>query len=125
MKKRFHTNFDVPIIQKTYDFYKELHVVLVGFPKLERYSLGAKLENETIDLLKRLLTAGNCSRIQKLPALQNASVTLDVIKLLIRLAKDIRAIDTKKYLVFEEKLQEIGKMLGGWIKATKQISLSG
>lgn len=91
---------------------------------MERYSLGIKLENESTGLLKELFIAGSCDRMQKLPALQNASVILDFVKLLVRLAKDTKTIDTKKYLLLEEKLQEIGKMLGGWIKATKQISFS-
>ncbi len=95
----------------------------MAFPKRERYSLGTKLEYEAIELLEKLFIAGTLDRIQKLSALIQASAKLDVLKILIRLAKDIQALDTKKYLLLEEKLQEIGKMLGGWIKATKQNSL--
>jgi len=31
-----------------------------------------------------------------------------------------RQIDNKKYLQLEQLLQEVGKMLGGWLKAAKQ-----
>jgi hypothetical protein len=32
------------------------------------------------------------------------------------LLKDIKSIPEKKYILLEENLYEIGKMLGGWIK---------
>jgi len=35
------------------------------------------------------------------------------VKILIRLANDIKSLDDKKYLILQEKLQEIGKMIGG------------
>jgi hypothetical protein len=31
--------------------------------------------------------------------------------------KEIRAIDLKKYTLFQGHINEIGKMLGGWIKS--------
>jgi hypothetical protein len=34
--------------------------------------------------------------------------------------KDIKAIDTKKYIIIEANLDEIGRMLGGWIKSTRE-----
>jgi hypothetical protein len=33
--------------------------------------------------------------------------------------KDIKAIDAKKYIIIEANLDEIGRMLGGWIKSTR------
>jgi len=42
-----------------------------------------------------------------------------ILKILIRLAKEVKSLDIKKYIVLEERLEEIGKMLGGWIKSIK------
>ncbi len=42
------------------------------------------------------------------------------IKVLFRLAKDTRAIDSKQYLEIQTVIQEIGKMVGGWIKSVPQ-----
>lgn len=44
------------------------------------------------------------------------SIELDMLKVFVRLAKETRCIDSKQYLEIETKIQEIGKMLGGWIK---------
>jgi hypothetical protein len=39
---------------------------------------------------------------------------------LIRLAYETNALQDKHYLSLQQQLQEIGKMLGGWIRYTKQ-----
>ena len=33
--------------------------------------------------------------------------------------KDVKAIDAKKYVALESIVDEIGRMLGGWIRSTK------
>jgi hypothetical protein len=45
-----------------------------------------------------------------------------VLKVLIRLAKETRAIDNPQYLEIQVILQEIGKMIGGWIKSVPPLS---
>jgi len=56
----------------------------------------------------------------KVETLYKISCKLDLLKILLRLAKDTLALTNKSYLELQEMLQEIGKMLGGWIRATKQ-----
>ena len=46
-------------------------------------------------------------------------IELTMLKRMIRTAKDMRYLDTKKYKIWSEKLIEIGKMLGGWVKSVK------
>ncbi len=109
---------DIPIFQKTYELYKLFYQFVVTFPKRDRYSLGQRLENSIIEFLEAIIKASQLTKIEKLPVLQNASIKLDVIKVLIRLCNDLRILDTKKYLTLQALIQEIGKMLGGWIKAS-------
>jgi len=49
--------------------------------------------------------------------LQKASLKIDLLKILIRLAKEVKALDNKKYIQLQQELQEIGKMIGGWIRS--------
>lgn len=48
-----------------------------------------------------------------------ASLNIDLLKILIRLCKEVKVLDDKKYLKLQKKLQEIGKMLGGWLKSLR------
>ena len=73
----------------------------------------------TLELLESIIEASELSREEKLPILRQASVRLNFLRVFLRLTKDVKAIDTKKYILLEEMVDEIGRMLGGWIKSTK------
>ena len=115
------TDFDIPIFQKTYDFCKELYLVLPNFPKRQKYTLGQQLDSLTLEFLELLLLAGR-EQAEKLTVLERADSKLEVLKILLRLARDTQSLDGKKYIHLESYLQEIGKMLGGWLKHAKQIT---
>jgi hypothetical protein len=42
-----------------------------------------------------------------------------LLKFFLQVAWEIKALDNKKYIRLSEKLDEIGKMLGGWLKSIK------
>jgi len=109
---------DIPVFQKLYDLYKLFYLTILDFPKKDRYTLGQRVENTTLALLEDIIMASQSSKLEKLPILQKASVKLDVLKVLVRCCKDLKIIDNKKYLIFESQIIEIGRMLGGWIKAS-------
>ena len=54
---------------------------------------------------------------EKSMKLREASAKIDVLKLLVRLSKDGKALSNGQYLDVESRLHETGKMLGGWIKS--------
>ncbi|MDD5731432.1 MAG: diversity-generating retroelement protein Avd [Patescibacteria group bacterium] len=113
-------NFHSPsIIQKVYDFYAELYLVVEKMPKKDKYALGEKLQKITLDFLELLITASNKSKDKKYPFMELASTKLEVLKITIRLSHEVKAIPTSKYHSLEERLQEIGRMLGGWINSIK------
>ncbi len=89
-----------------------------SFPKTKRYTLGQKLDNVTLDIFELLFSIPASK--DKISTLQQISTKLDLLKILLRLSKDSQSITDKKYLELQVILQEIGKMLGGWIRSTKQ-----
>jgi len=111
-------NLDIPIFQKVYELYKLLYQYVASFPKKDRYTLGQRVENSLLDFMESVILASQLSKTEKLPILQKASIKLDVLKVFIRLCKDLKVLDNKKYLILKSQVQEIGRMLGGWIKAS-------
>ena len=87
------------------------------FPKKDKYTLGQKIDNLILDIMELILSAANSQREERCNLLRKASLKIDLLKILIRLAKEIKALDNKKYIRLEEELQEIGRMLGGWIRS--------
>lgn len=53
---------------------------------------------------------------EKLPYLQKAIKRLDVLKFFFQVAWEIKFLDNKKYIAMSEHLNEIGRMLGGWVR---------
>jgi len=103
---------------KTYEFYKNFYANLSLFPKKDRYTLGLKCEAVLLELLEAIILASNLSKQEKLPVLRNASLKIDLLKVFFKLGKDLKIIENKKYIEFENSISEIGKMIGGWIKTT-------
>jgi hypothetical protein len=111
---------EVPLTQKLYDLYKVFHILVLKFPKTERYSLGQTIDNRLLELIELISLAGVAEPQTKGALLKKAAAKLDLIKLLIRLSHETNSLSEKHYLQLQEQLQEIGKMLGGWIRYTKQ-----
>ena len=111
--------FDLPIFNKIYDFYKEIYKLRGVLPKQDRYTIWQKVENVALNIMEKILEATTASKGIKMKILEKASNKLNLLRILIRLSKDVKGIDNKKYILLQERLDEIGRMLGGWIKATK------
>jgi len=109
---------EIPLSQKIYDFYKFYYDWSDHLPKKAKAVLGRKIESNVLELLAIISKAANMTG-DKSKQLMTASEYIDQLKVLFRLCYEIKAIDQAKYIVFEEKLQEIGRMTGGWIKSVK------
>ena len=107
---------EIPLFQKIYDFYKLYYQFIDHLPQKTRTVLGKKIEDLILKLLQFISKARFVHGQEKLNLLNKMSDDLDFLKTLFRLAFEIKAIDQEKYFLFEEKLQEMGWMLGSWIK---------
>ena len=92
-------------------------------PKIQRYSLGQKIDNLFVEIIKAIATASFLARQEKLPYVRRAIQKLDALKILLMVLWETKTLDNKKYAALSAPLEEIGKMLGGWNgQLTKQNS---
>jgi len=103
-------------VHKICELYKLFHEYLRLFPKIEKYSLGQKIENLILEILEISLKTVYSPKQEKLSLLKEVDIKVNLLKTLLRLANEIKSLDNKKYLILQEKLQEIGRMVGGWIR---------
>lgn len=111
--------FDIPIFRKIFELYLNLHSLKNSIPKQDRYTLWQKCEDTLLETLENILLASQTSKAEKLPILEKASLKLNLFRILVRLAKEVKIIDSKKYVLLQENTDEIGRMLGGWIKSVR------
>lgn len=109
---------ETPIFHKAYDFYKLLHRYQARIPKGERYTLWFKCENTALLMIETILQIGYTRNEQRLERLHTLSSQVDLSKVFIRLSQEINIIDAKQYEEIQVLLQEIGRMVGGWIKSS-------
>lgn len=113
-------DFDIPIFKKTYELYKKFYGFRNAVSKQDRFTIWQRCEGIMLDILENILSASQLCKNDKLPVLEKASLKLNFLRVFIRLMKEVKSIDNKKYVFLQEDIDEIGKMLGGWIKSTKE-----
>jgi hypothetical protein len=86
------------------------------FPKKDKYALGAKCEEYIIAVLELLLETSYLQKEVKRPILLKANNKFEILKIFIRVLRELKILDQKKYLTLQTIIQEIGRMFGGWIK---------
>lgn len=111
--------FDIPIFKKVYELYKTVHQYRTSVPKQDRHTIWQRCENTVLEILEGILLASQLSKKEKLPALEKTSLKVNLFRVVVRLAHDTKAIDSSKHVQLQEMTDEVGRMLGGWIKQTK------
>lgn len=102
-------------MHKVYELYKLFYQYSKSFPKKDRYSLGLKSSNLILEILELIISAIE-NKEKKILLLKETSVKLNILRIFIRLEKEINILEFKKYLALQKEIDEIGKMLGNWIK---------
>lgn len=77
------------------------------------------MERNTLELLDLLIMAKNAPKPMKVGYLIKASALLEIIVLKLRLFLELKLVNETIVFKIQEDLAEIGRMLGGWLKATK------
>lgn len=113
-------DFNIPIFKKTYDLYKTFYSYRGTVPKADRYTIWQRSEEMLLDLFKEILLASKSQRMEKVAILEHASTNLNLLRVFLRLMKEVKTIDNKKYITLESSVDEIGRMLGGWLRSTKE-----
>ncbi|MBM4270010.1 MAG: four helix bundle protein, partial [Deltaproteobacteria bacterium] len=100
--------------QRSYDLCVGLHEHVSRFPRAQRGLLGRAILDEGLRMLT-LLAATNRA-VDRLPGLTEASGRLDALRITLRLSNRLGFLSHGAYERLCEIADEVGRMLGGWIK---------
>ena len=84
-----------------------------------RYTIGSRIENKFIDLLELSYLAYFAEKEKKMERISRCILILDTLKFFVLTAWEGKVVSNKQYEEIILKLDEIGRMLGGWIKSSK------
>jgi four helix bundle protein len=103
------------IYQKHYDLMVYSFPIIGRFPQNQRFVLGQQIENSMLTIGMMIVHANKLR--QKREKLYEIDIELEKLRFLIRLAKDLKMMSISKYGHHCERLDEIGRLLGGWLKS--------
>lgn len=90
--------------------------IVPHIPKGARHTIGARIENKFLDLLEISYTAYFSSKEKKLEKISASISILDILKFLISVAWEGKFISNKQYEEIAIRLDEVGRIFGGWKK---------
>ncbi len=104
----------LPVIAHVKDLYIIWNKLFLKFPKPLRYSIGIKIDSLFVDIIEALSIASFLKKSDKIAYLKKSITKTDVIKVFIHISWEMNLLEITQYAEISEKLDTIGKMIGGW-----------
>lgn len=106
---------DLLIRQKCEAMIEYGYVALRQFPTFERHVMAAEIRQCMWGLMRLIVVCNK--RHHKKTTLQELDAELDLLRIQVRMAKQLGYLDFKKYEHWSKLNDEVGRMIGGWIKS--------
>ena len=104
----------LPLLQKAKNAYLIWFAYYQIIPKTHKYSLGQRIDTLFVEIIEALATASFLPRSEKIPYVRLSIRKVDTFKILIMILWETKSLDNKKYITLSAKIDELGRMLGGW-----------
>ncbi len=108
-----------PALERMQQFLVWLVPTIEKFPRSQKFTLGDRIQSTALDVLERLIEA-TYTRARS-SALGAANLGLEKLRILLRLAADLRVIDLRRYEFSVRSLDEVGRLIGGWLRSARQV----
>jgi len=105
----------LPIYKDSYDLFLYFYPISSNFAKEFKYSLGENIKNEMMEILLNIYRANNNKN--KKEFIIKARENVEKIIIYIRILKDLKQINLKKFAYLNQQINSIEKQLSFWQKA--------
>jgi len=100
---------ELPVYKASYDMLLTIFQFTANFSREYKFTLGEKLKNETIELII-LVYRANSSK-SKTEIIQQSREQIEIIRLLIRLLKDLNQVSLKSFVRINLQIENASKQL--------------
>jgi hypothetical protein len=105
------------VITKVYDLVVWSCRHIAKFPRSHRFTLGDRLEVRLYQVLEMLIRARYTR--DRAALLRAVNVELELLRFQFRLAKDLQCLSVESYGHAARSVDEVGRLLGGWVKQSE------
>lgn len=108
------------ILEKTKEMITYGNQALLSFPKCERFSLVVDIKRCMYEIMRLCIVANK--KYYKKTTLQDLDIEIEVLRgfLAYAVSPGVQYLSIRKYEIWSKKVNELGKILGGWIKSQKK-----
>mgnify|MGYP001625121257 CR=1 FL=1 len=108
---------DLIIYKKTEVLLNQtVYPILKNFPQSEKFALSQEIKQAFYGLMKYIILANNVKAKRRMYQ-EEADARIKLLFVLFSVAKHQRYITQKKNYFLQTALEEIGKILGGWMRS--------
>ena len=83
-------------------------------PKIHRHSLGQRIDDLFVEGMEAVASASFMPKSEKHPYVRLCIRKIDTLRVLLMVLWETKSLDNKKYIALSVKIDEVGRMLGGW-----------
>ncbi len=112
------TTIELDVINRAYELVVWASQHLEKFPKTYRFTLAERVGNRLYEVLEMLIEAKYSSAPKEL--LQRVNLHLEVLRFQFRLAKDLRCWSIDHYGSGCRKVDDVGRLVGGWLTSGRR-----
>jgi len=105
------------VLTKWYAFTKEMIPIISRFPKDKKFLLGDRMQQLILNVMELLIEAYYVPPPRKKECLQRVNIHLEQLRIYLRLCYEFGYYHSNRYKELVEKLNEPGRMVGGWLKS--------
>lgn len=124
---------EAQMYQKFAKLAKQLNLYLNHFPRAEKHALAARIRNTLYEAYDLMVESQK--RYQKKTTLTNLDITHERLRMQLALAYDLgyfnfkdgriltdddRPTEGRRYTLISAMVDELGRMIGGWINKVKE-----
>ena len=107
---------ELPVFKATYDMMLSVFQFVKDFSKEYKYTVGDAMRKEAMELMTLIYRAN--SRLDRSAVLAEARERLEILRLYIRLMRDLQQVSTRKFVRISEQVEMVSRQLTGWQKAS-------
>jgi len=107
--------YDLPVYRDTYQLILKIFECTGHFPKEYKFSLGQDMKRDALQLVRSIYRANKAAN--KKEHLENFLDEFELLKLEVRLCRDLKVMSIKKQAELSQLMDSIGKQVTGWRNA--------
>lgn len=112
---------ELPVYKLGYDLLIVVYERTKTFSREYKYTLGERLKNETTDMLINVYKSNKSKKETRLQYIDNARQNIEVLRLLLRICKDLKIMGIKGFVALNIQVEELSKQLAAWQKYTAGV----